>query len=132
MDKYTRFDDFMSNVMDVAKTKYPSLFKDITVYDDMKTVLGGAGMGLVSLLAAPITLGATMFNSSFRSYFARNYKSEVHNLSLNKDMSIAVEKVGIKFKDRFESHEGERMYIDALTEDAVEELVSQLRKNVNI
>ncbi|MBQ3843603.1 MAG: hypothetical protein II817_01320 [Bacteroidales bacterium] len=131
MDKYNRFDEFMLAVMDKARDKNPILFDDKTVYDDMKTVLGCAGVAMVSLLASPSMCGATIYNSVYRSHFSRYYKSETQNLSSHKNVSLAVKNVGMMFKNRFDSHVGEKMYVDALVDDAANELIDQLKKNKN-
>ena len=95
MSKYTKFDDFLEEVVNEAEKKNTS--------PQFTRTTGLLKNGWLSFLTETMT-GAS---------------------SRRDDMLERAKQLGVRYREKFETHKGEERYIDELQENFVNELLNQ-------
>lgn len=103
MSKYTDFGEFLQEVVNAAGRKKP-----LRQTEKTSDLLKG---GWASFLSVTSVFGLI--------FGVNNALPEVDGLSL------AAKQIGIKYKEKFDAHKGEQRYIDALIEEASDELINR-------
>ena len=105
MSKYTDFGDFLQEVVNIVEQESPLLHTG-----KIPDLLKG---GWTSLLSATSVFGLTW--------------SEHDPIPEDDKLALETKRVGIKYKERFDSHKGEQRYIDALIEEAANEIINKTK-----
>lgn len=103
MSKYTDFGDFLQEVVRIVGQD--SSLRQIGKTSDL---LKG---GWASFLCATSVFGLTWGGN--------------HVISEDENLSLAAKRIGVKYKEKFEAHKGEQRYIDALIEEAANEILNR-------
>lgn len=105
MSKYTDFSDFLQEVVYVAGQGSP-LHQTGKTSDLLKD-------GWASFLCAISVFGLT--------------GGEDNIISEDEKLSLKAKRIGVKYKDKFDAHKGEQRYIDALIEEAANEIFNKTK-----
>lgn len=103
MSKYTDFGDFLQEVVRIVGQESSS--RQIGKTSDL---LKG---GWASFLCATTVFGLTWGGDNI--------------ISEDEKLSLTAKRIGVKYKDNFEAHKGEQRYIDALIEEAANEILNR-------
>lgn len=141
MSIYHKFEDFMEEVVKTAdeKVNLTDLFaiKNLTIIEKIIFIIRKAGWNGFVAVVALLLLGPIFFGAAIGSFLATPpgliflaifggvAVPTLYELYRNKELPLAIKKVGEEFQPKWRRIEGERSEIDTLKREAVDALISK-------